>query len=198
MFIDMHEALFQYIELKSEQKLTEGELQLIKSKFHPKRMRKKQYFLQEGDVCKYIAFIVHGSARMFSVDDKGDEHIVRFALESWWLGDTESFNLLTPSRYNIEILEDSEMLIISVADAVDLRDQNQPFNLTIRAMDKQLSIATQKRIHAAISMTAEERYEDLANTYPQFLQRFSQSMIASYLGLSPETLSRIRKNSIRK
>jgi CRP-like cAMP-binding protein len=194
----MHEPLFQYIEAKSEQKLTDEERQLIRSKFHPKRLRKRQYFLQEGDVCKYVAFIVRGSSRMFSVDGNGHEHIVRFGLESWWLSDPESLISLTPSRYNIEMLEDSELLVISVADAYELRDKSRIFDLTIKAMDRQLSSATQKRIHTAISMTAEERYDELANTYPQFLQRFPQSMIASYLGLSPETLSRIRKNSIGK
>jgi len=194
----MHESLFQYIEAKSEQKLMDEERQLIQSKFQPKRLRKRQYFLQEGDVAKYVAFIVKGSARMFSVDNKGHEHIIRFGLESWWLNDAESFISLTPSRYNIEMVEDSELLVISVADAYELRDKSRLFDLTIKAMDRQASMATQKRIHAAISMTAEERYDELANTYPQFLQRFPQNMIASYLGLSPETLSRIRKNAMSK
>ncbi len=194
----MHEPLFQYIEAKSEQKLTDEEKLLIKSKFQPKRLRKRQYFLQEGDVAKYVAFIIKGSARMFSVDDKGHEHIIRFGLESWWLNDAESYISLTPSRYNIEMLEDSELLVISVAEAYELRDKNLLFDLTIKAMDKQASMATQRRIHSAISMTAEERYDELVNTYPQFLQRFPQNMIASYLGLSPETLSRIRKNSMSK
>jgi CRP-like cAMP-binding protein len=194
----MHESLFQYLESKSEQKITDEEGQLIRSKFQPKRLRKRQYFLQEGDVCKYLGFIVKGSARMFSVDDKGHEHIIRFGLESWWLSDAESFTALTPSRFNIEMLEDSELLIVSVADAYELRDKSKVFDLTVKAMDTQASVATQKRIHAAISMTAEERYEELATTYPQFLQRFPQNMIASYLGLSPETLSRIRKNAMNR
>jgi len=161
-------------------------------------LRKRQYLLQAGDVCKYLAFLVKGSSRMFSVDDKGHEHIIRFGLETWWLADPESSISLTPSRYNIEMLEDSELLVISIPDAYELRDQTEFFGRTIKAMDKQASMATQKRIHAAISMTAEERYDELANTYPQFLQRFPQSMIASYLGLSPERLSRIRKNAMSK
>jgi len=194
----MHEALFQYLEVKSEQKLTDEEQQLIKAKFQPKRLRKRQYFLQAGDVCKYLAFLVKGSSRMFSVDDNGHEHIVRFGLESWWLSDPESCNTLAPTRYNIEMLENSELLVISVADAYELLNKCRIFDLTFKAMDKKASIATQKRIHTTISMTAEERYDELANTYPQFLQRFTLSMIASYLGLSPETLSRIRKNSMGK
>ena len=189
----MYDELFQYIENRSGLKLTDDERAIIESKFNPKKLLKRQYFLQEGDICKKIAFIVKGAARMFSIDEKGHEHIVRFGLESWWLGDHESFNLLTPSRYHIEMLEDTDLLVITTVNAHELRDEVRAFDLTIKSMDRQASIATQKRIHAAISMTAEERYDDLINTYPQFLQRFPQSMIASYLGISPETLSRMRK-----
>lgn len=193
----MYEALFQYIETRSGMRLTEEEQTFIESKFRHKTLRKRQYFLQEGDICKNVAFIIKGAARMFSIDEKGHEHIVRFGLETWWLGDHESFNLLTPSRYHIEMLEDSELLVITPAQAYELRDRVKGFDLTIKAMDRQLAIAAQKRIHAALSMTAEERYDDLARTYPQFLQRFPQNMIASYLGISPETLSRIRARAPR-
>ena len=190
----MYDALFEYIETRSGLRLTEEEQTVIEGKFHHKSLRRKQYFLQEGDICKQIAFVVKGAARMYSIDNKGHEHIVRFALETWWLGDHESFNLLTPSRFHIEMLEDTDLLVITTVNAHELRDHVKAFDLTIKAMDKQLAIATQKRIHAAISMTAEERYEELVKTYPQFLQRFPQNMVASYLGVSPETLSRMRKN----
>jgi len=193
----MYDALFEYIETRSGLRLTEEEQTVIEGKFHHKSLRRKQYFLQEGDICKQIAFVVKGAARMYSIDNKGHEHIVRFALETWWLGDHESFNLLTPSRFHIEMLEDTDLLVITTVNAHELRDHVKAFDLTIKAMDKQLAIATQKRIHAAISMTAEERYTDLMNTYPQFLQRFPQNMVASYLGISPETLSRMRKNAAR-
>jgi CRP-like cAMP-binding protein len=193
----MYDTLFQYIETRSGLTLTEEEQLVIEAKFHHKKLRRKQYFLQEGDICKQIAFVVRGAARMFSIDEKGHEHIVRFGLETWWLGDHESYNLLTPSRFHIEMLEDTDLLVITTMNAYELRDQVRAFDLTIKAMDKQLAIATQKRIHAAISMTAEERYTDLMNTYPQFLQRFPQNMVASYLGISPETLSRMRKNVAR-
>ena len=194
----MYDPLFQYIENRSGTLLTNEERGIIESKFHPKRLLKRQYFLQEGDICKKIAFIVKGAARMYSIDEKGHEHIVRFGLESWWLGDQESFNMLTPSRYHIEMLEDSDLLVIATEQAHELRDQVRSFDLTIKAMDRQSLVASQKRIHASISMTAEERYEELVKSYPEFLQRFPQSMIASYLGISPETLSRMRKNMAGK
>jgi CRP-like cAMP-binding protein len=190
----MYDVLFEYIETRSGLRLTEEEQTVIETKFHHKRLRKKQYFLQEGDICKQIAFVVKGAARMYSIDEKGHEHIIRFAMETWWLGDHESFNLLTPTRFHIEMLEDTDLLVITTVNAHELRDLVKAFDLTIKAMDKQLTIATQKRIHAAISMTAEERYDDLVKTYPQFLQRFPQNMVAAYLGVSPETLSRMRKN----
>jgi CRP-like cAMP-binding protein len=194
----MYDALFDHIELKSGQKLTDDERDVITAAFHQKRIRKRQYFLREGDVCKYIGFIVKGSARMFTVDEKGHEHIIRFGLESWWISDHESLVNLTPSPYYIEMIEDSELLTISLPDARELRHKSRCFNLTLSVLDRSQAIAMQKRIHAAIGMTAEERYFDLSATYPEFLERFPVSMIASYLGLSPETISRIRKNAIPK
>ena len=194
----MYDALLKHIEDKSGEKLTDNERDAIMAAFDRKRMQKRQYLLREGDVCKYTAFIVKGSARMFTVDEKGHEHIIRFGLESWWISDHESLINLTPSPYFIEMLEDSELLVISLANAYELRNKSRCFDLTIKALDKFQTIAMQKRIHAAIGMSAEERYCDLLRTYPQFLERLPMNMIASYLGLSPETLSRIRKNALRK
>jgi CRP-like cAMP-binding protein len=194
----MYDAIFDHIELKSGQKLPDDERDVIMAAFHQKRIKKKQYFLREGDVCKYIGFIVKGSARMYTVDEKGHEHIIRFGLESWWISDHESLVNLTPSPYYIEMLEDSELLIISLPGARELRHKSRCFNLTLSVLDKYQAIAMQKRIYAAIGMTAEEKYCDLLTTYPEFLERFPINMIASYLGLSPETLSRIRKNAIHK
>jgi CRP-like cAMP-binding protein len=194
----MYDALFNHLEFKSGEKLTDNEREVIMAAFERKRMRKRQYFLQEGDVCKHTGFIVKGSARMFTVDEKGHEHIMRFGLESWWMSDHESLVNLTPSPYYIEMLEDSELLVISFPDARELRTKSRCFDETVKVLDKFQAIAMQKRIHAAIGMTAEEKFSDLSRTYPEFLVRFPMNMIASYLGLSPETLSRIRKNGIRK
>jgi CRP-like cAMP-binding protein len=194
----MYDALFSYIEAKTSEALSDGEREAIMSAFDQKWLRKKQYFLQEGDVCKQIGFIVKGSARMFSVDERGHEHIIHFGLECWWISDPESFLRLTPSSYNIEMLEDSELLVIPVPKAFELRQKSRCFDLTVRALDQSAAIAMQKRIHAAIGMTAEERYFNLWGSYPQFLERFPMNMIASYLGVSPETLSRIRKHATRR
>ena len=194
----MYDVLFKHIEDRTGEKLTDNERDVIMAAFEPKNMRKRQYLLREGDVCKHVAFIVKGSARIFTVNEKGHEHIIRFGLESWWISDHESLINLTPSPYFIEMLEDSELLIAPLANALELRNKSRCFDLTVKVLDKFQTIAMQKRIHSAIGMTAEERYFELSHSYPQFLERFPMNMIASYLGISPETLSRIRKNAIRK
>jgi CRP-like cAMP-binding protein len=194
----MYDVLFKYIEAKTGEALPDDEREVIMAAFEQKHFRKRQYLLKEGEICRQTGFIVKGSARMFSVDEKGHEHIVYFGLETWWIGDHESFLQLTPSRYNIEILEDAELLVLTASKALELRHKSRCFDLTVKVLDKYSTIAMQKRIHSAIGMTAEEKYFNLLSSYPQFLERFPMNMIASYLGLSPETLSRIRKNGKRK
>jgi len=154
--------------------------------------------LQEGQVCKYSAFIVKGAMRQYSVDDKGVEHIVRLLIENWWASDRESYVMLTPSVYNIDAWEDTDVLLVTKADFLNRIDSIPAFAELTRRLDENYAIASQKRLHATISLPAEQRYFDLANTYPEFLQRFPQHIIASYLGITKETLSRIRHQSLQK
>ncbi len=189
----MIEPLYQYFEQKSGLPLTDDEKNHIESGFKLKKLRKKQYLQQEGDICKHMGFVIKGAARMFSVDDKGHEYILRFGMEGWWLGDYESYMLEEPTKFHVEMLEDTDLLIISKEQMMNLIATIPAVAETIRVIDKKNFIVTQQRIHAAISQTAEERYESLIKNHPDFLQRFPQNMIASYLGITPESLSRIRK-----
>ncbi|WP_345948826.1 Crp/Fnr family transcriptional regulator [Mucilaginibacter sp. PAMB04274] len=145
-----------------------------------------------------MAFIVKGAGRMYAVKENGQEYVIRFAIESWWLGDYESYNLQTASLYNIEMTEDSDVLLVMREQIQEVAAAVPAVGLMIKEIDQKGAIATQKRIHSAISLSAEERYDVLSKSYPEFLKRFPQSMIASYLGISPETLSRIRKNLLFK
>ena len=186
----MHESLIAYIRKYSVSPLTEAEIEVIKNTFIPKKIRKRQYFLQEGQVCKYAAFIVKGAMRQYTIDDKGVEHIVRLSIENWWVLDRESFSKGTPSVYNIDAWEDSDVLVTT--NIGHLSRLNIPaVNEAVLKMDENFAIATQKRVFS-ISLSAEERYSELVKTYPEFLQRFPQHIIASYLGIAKETLSRIR------
>ncbi|WP_224995251.1 Crp/Fnr family transcriptional regulator [Cesiribacter sp. SM1] len=192
------QALRSYIDQYTSTTISDADFAQILAAFVVKKLRKRQYLLQEGEVCKYYAFVEKGALRQYTVDDKGTEHIVHFAVENWWTGDRESFIMLTPSRYNIDALEDSQLLLITQAGLQHLLSQVPSFSLMVRELDQRNYIATQKRLHSSISHTAQERYEELMRIHPDFLQRFPQHMLASYLGISPETLSRLRQKVFRE
>lgn len=189
----MSEIFRNYINNYSSSIISDADFTIVMQAFKVKRLRKRQYLLQEGDVSRYTAFITRGAMRQYAVDENGHEQIVRLGIENWWMGDFESFVMLSPSIYNIDAVEDSELLIITNQQMQDLREQVPMINSMIKTMDQRRAIAYEKRIRVSISYTAEDRYLDLQKSYPDLLQRFPQSMIASYLGISPETLSRIRK-----
>ncbi|MGE8341838.1 MAG: Crp/Fnr family transcriptional regulator [Flavobacterium sp.] len=193
----MHAKLIAYISQYVNLPLTSEEQALIVATFQPKKLRKKQYFLQEGDVCKYAGFIVKGAMRQYSVDHKGVEHIVHLFVENYWANDRESSTMLTPSVYNIDAWEDTELLIITRAEMLDLMDKIPAMAQMIRLMDERNAIASQRRLSSTISNTAEKRYEEFAAHHQQFVQRFPQHLIASYLGITKETLSRIRKQGTK-
>ena len=187
-----------YINKYSKAPLTDQEFEKLYGAFQPRSLRKKQYFLQEGEVCKHMGFIVKGAMRQYSVDDKGIEHIVNLCIENWWVGDRESWVMLTPSVYNIDAWEDTDILLITRADFLQILDQVPALHEVIKSMDERHAIATQKRLTASISFSAEKRYADLSSRYPELLQRFPQHLIASYLGITKETLSRVRQRSVKK
>jgi CRP-like cAMP-binding protein len=193
----MHQELISYINKHTITPLTSEEISLIEGTFQPKKLRKKQYFLQEGDVCKYAGFIVKGAMRQYSVDEKGVEHIIHLCIEHYWTSDRESSIMLTPSKYNIDAWEDTDLLIITRADMLYLLDKIPALVKMIRSMDERNAIANQRRLNSTISNTAEKRYEEFAENHPQFIQRFPQHHIASFLGITKETLSRIKKQGIK-
>jgi CRP-like cAMP-binding protein len=194
----MHEALITYFNNHANTSLTADEVMIIESAFIPKRLRKRQYLLQEGEVCKFTAFIVRGAMRQYSVDEKGEEHISRLYIENWWATDRESLMKQTPSIYFIDTWEDTDCLLIKGGEFMDLVNQIPTLSEWIRNVDLNFAIAAQRRLNAAISLTTEERFHDLEKNYPEFLQRFPQHIIASYLGVNRETLSRIRTRSVKK
>lgn len=189
----MHENLLAYINKYPSTPLTSEEEALIVAAFQPTRIRKKQYFLQEEEMCKYVGFIVKGAMRQYSVDEKGVEHMVQLYLENYWVSDRESAVMLTPSKYYIDAWEETELLRITVADMLELIEKIPSFGKMTRQMDQRSFIVSQRRVNSTITHSAEKRYEEFAENHPQFLQRFPQHLIASFLGITKETLSRIRK-----
>jgi len=186
----MFELLSQSITEKIS--LTNEEFNFTKTLFIPKKLRKKQYLLQEGDVSKYTAFVEKGMLRTFTVDDKGNEPILQFSMEGWWAGDLYSFLTEEPSQYHIEAIEDCELLLITKPSWDLLLEKIPSFERYFRILIQNSLVATQRRLMGSMSETAEEKYTKLVNNFPGCLQRIPQHMIASYLGITRETLSRIR------
>ena len=173
--------------------LTEEEKLIIQSYLIPKKVRKKQYVLQKGDFCKYLIFVTKGALRAYSVDDNGNEHIIQFALEGWFIGDIHSMVTGTPAVYNIDVLEHSELVMITQSAQDELKLKVPQFATYSLLMITAAYAAMQKRITALISLTVDEQYKNFISQYPNINQRVPQHMIASYLGFTQETLSRVRK-----
>lgn len=173
--------------------LTAEEQEQIKDHLTPKKLRKKQYLLQEGDTCKSIAFVEKGALRAYSVDESGAEHIVQFALEGWTISDLYSFLTTEPATYNIDALEDSELVLISKGAHEELLRTVPKYETYIRLQITGAYLALQRRLTSIISLPLEERYKTFTALYPNIVQRVPQHMVASYMGLTPETLSRVRK-----
>jgi CRP-like cAMP-binding protein len=191
----MYEVFKNYLDSKIE--LSEDDAVRIKAVSIVKKLRKWQYLLQADDVWKYNAFVTRGCLRTYSVDEKGTEHILAFAIENWWAGDRESLISGNPSRFNIDAVEDTEVVLITKANFEMLCKEIPALNSMVSEILERSFIASQNRIEAAISYAAEQKYLNFIDRYPGFANRLPQSMIASYLGITPETLSRVRNQSLK-
>lgn len=173
-------------------KLSNDEKELVSSKFHSRLYRKRQFVLQEGDVCGYFNFVVRGCLRMYKIDDKGNVHVLQFAPEDHWINDLGSFHGLTRSSLNIDALEDTVVLQILREDLISLYVLAPKFDRIFRVLIENSFVRLQQRLLQNISSTAEERYESFLEIYPHLVNRLSQVQIAAFLGITPEFLSRLR------
>lgn len=164
-------------------------ISLLKSR----KYRRRQFIVQQGDICRQENFAVTGCLRAFYTGETGVEHVVQFAIEDWWISDLASFITQQPACLNVEALEDCEVLQIQRDDLEALYIAVPKFERYFRIMMQRAYAAQQHRIVSAISKTAEERYMDFLTRYPFFEERIPQVHIASYLGITPEFLSKIRR-----
>ncbi|MCD6067560.1 MAG: Crp/Fnr family transcriptional regulator [Bacteroidetes bacterium] len=172
--------------------ITAPQQELFLSLLEPKKIKKRQYFLQEGEVCKNSAFVISGCLRSYFADSNGFEHILQFAMEDWWMADMMSYTTQKPGNLFIDALEDTEVLLLSRDNQLKLFDQCPSFERYFRVITENGLVSHQRRVLENLSLPAMERYKIFAKRYPAFIQRLPQTQIASYLGITPEFLSKIR------
>jgi len=176
---------------------TEDEWELFASFIEPFNLKKKEYLFREHDVLTHLGFVEKGCLRYYLVDNKGDEHIVYFAFEGWWIGDMNSFFHSKPTIYNLQALEDCQLYLFNRVNFQRAIDETPYGDFYLNATRSSYT-ATQKRYAEINTKSAEEKYLELLGKNPQIFQRVPQHYIASYLGIKPQSLSRIRKNLTKK
>ena len=176
--------------------LGEDAMSALQSKMIRRTLKKRQSILHRGDVCTHYSFVVEGCFRMYYADRDGKEHNVKFAIEGEWIADIGSFHSSKPSAFDIEAIETSSILRISREDLIELYVEHPQFDRHFRVEIENEFIELQQRVRHSIGSTATERYIDFVECHPKLLNRISSVHIASYLGMTPEFLSKIRKGML--
>lgn len=187
MYPNFIQHIKRYVSLTDSQ--ASGLLQHIK----PLTLKKKEFLLHEGQTCRYNYFVEQGCLRMFFVNDKGTEQIVQFALESWWIADYMSFGMQGPSHFSIQAIEASQVVGIAYSQQDELFKQLPQLERYFRLMMQRAYAAAQMRVKFFHDFTKEESYMHFIRMFPEFAQRIPQYMLASYLDITPEYLSELRK-----
>ena len=190
------QVLRTYLEARAE--FSDADIGVIRDTFRHRSLARGEYLQRAGDVAQHAAFVASGCLRNYVIDAKGKEHIVQFAPETWWVADATSLRERTPSTYFVDAIEDSQLLLIDGPSHQALVDQVAGYAAAFRTGLQRHAAAKDQRIVASLSATAQDRYLEFLRVYPSIARRVPQSMLASYLGVTPETVSRIRKNLARR
>jgi CRP-like cAMP-binding protein len=174
--------------------LDQDEERLVAERVQKRVIKRRHMILQEGDVCRHYSFVVQGCLRLYAVGKKGTEHNLQFAAEQDWITDLDSFYSETPSNVYIDALESSVILQINKEDLVYLFVNLPKFDRNFRVIIEEKFIDLQERVLLNISSSAEERYLAFLQRYPHLSTRLANTQIASYLGITPEFLSKVRKD----
>jgi CRP-like cAMP-binding protein len=176
--------------------LTSEEIAYLESKITVRSYLKGQYIVQQGDVCKYSCFVLSGCTKTFYVDSDGQEHILMFSIEDWWTSDMGSFVTQTPADFNVQCIENTELVMFSYDTIEDLYREIPKLERFFRQIIEKGFAAAQKRIVRNFSLSAKEQYLYFREQYPKIEQRIPQYMVASYLGITKEFLSKIKSQLI--
>ncbi len=177
--------------------LTLEEELILKEKVKLRTYLKDQYVVQQGDVCKHVNFIIKGCTKAYYLDNDGQEHVVMFSVENWWASDMGSFITQTPADYNVQCIENTNLIQLEHAVIEELYEEIPKLERFFRKITERALVASQKRIVRNFSKTAKERYLIFKESYPEIEQRIPQYMIASYLGITKEFLSKIKSQILK-
>ncbi|PJJ60866.1 Crp/Fnr family transcriptional regulator [Hymenobacter chitinivorans] len=173
--------------------LTDEQFAVLAAQLQPRELGRQQVLVRQGEIGRHGAFVVQGCLRSFVVDKKGKEHVLQFAPENWWVADQHGLLHHEPALFSIDALEDSRVLLFGPGFYQQLTQLGPAFQGFFYDLQQNSVRAMQKRLIATLSAPAEERYLDFLRTYPSLAQRLPLRLIAAYLGVTPESLSRIRK-----
>jgi CRP/FNR family transcriptional regulator, anaerobic regulatory protein len=190
------DVLRAYLEARGT--FSSADMDAVRGAFVLKRLAAGEFLQRAGDVTRYAAFVAIGCLRNYIIDTRGKEHIVQFAPETWWLADSNSLTRQEPSQYFIDALEPSELLLLDGPSHQRLIERVPGYAAAFRMGLQRHAAAKDQRIVSSLSESAEERYLEFLRMYPTIAGRVPQAMLASYLGMTPETVSRIRKNLSRR
>lgn len=178
--------------------LTEEEQKLITSYIKIKHLKKKHFLYQEGDIQQHLVFVNSGCLRSYSIDDNGTEHILQFAPPGWWIADMQSFLNSTPASLNIDAIEDTELVMIKRAELEELYVSIPILERYFRILTERSLAAFQQRLVDSLSLTAAARYTNFCERYPSLIQCLPQKYVASYIGITPEFLSKMLSQPMKK
>jgi len=167
---------------------------LLKSK----KLKKKQFFLQEGEIQKLAVFVTEGCLRSYSIDKNGFEHVLQFAPAGWWIGDMRSFITQQPGILNIDAIDDSELILLSRSDLDDLYTTIPKMERFFRILAENSLATYQHRLIDNLSLSAMERYKNFCSLYPSLIEYLPQKQVAAYIGVSPEFISKMLSQSRTK
>ena len=193
-FMDKFKPLLDYINRVVT--LTEEEELKLSSLISSRKLLKGQYFLQQGDVCKFSGFVVSGCTKTFYVDEEGQEHVIMFSIEDWWTSDMGSYISQNPADFNVQCLENTELIQFSYESQQEMMQEIPKLERFFRIIIERAFVASQKRIVRNMSMSAKDRYLFFRSEYPKIEQRIPQYLIASYLGITKEFLTKIKSQLI--
>jgi CRP-like cAMP-binding protein len=178
--------------------LTKDEEKIFAALLKEKKFKKKQFYLREHEVCHHSVFITKGCMRGYTVDENGFEHILQFAPPDWWIADMYSLITQKPGNLNVDAIEDTEVFLLSRKDQEKLFVEVPKFERFFRIITENSLVTSRQRLLDNMSLTAQQRYAAFCHHYPMLIEHLPQKLIASYIGVTPEFLSKVKAEYFKK